>query len=171
MITPDGIVGKVRDVLSAHTAQLLLLNDASSGAGVVLASSRIRGILRGTASGQVQINNLTSDSRIKVGDQVVSSGGDGIFPRGLPVGEIQSIVIDPAASAVHLITIKPFANLSRLEEVLVITGTDSKLPASCPARRSSGRSGSRSHQTCCRPRRGKTSQLAAEHGSSKPCRC
>jgi rod shape-determining protein MreC len=127
VITPDGVVGKIRDVFP-HTAQLLLIDDPSSGAGVILASTRIRGILRGTATGQVQINNLTADSRIKPGEQVMTSGGDLVFPRGLPVGVIVSIAPDPLHQPYTAITIKPAANLSRLEEVLVVTGTSASLP-------------------------------------------
>jgi rod shape-determining protein MreC len=126
VITPDGVVGKIRDVFP-HTAQLLLIDDASSGAGVILASTRIRGILRGTAMGQVEINNLTADSRIKPGEQVLTSGGDLVFPRGLPVGVIESIAPDPLHQPYTAIVIKPWANLSRLEEVLVITGTSNTL--------------------------------------------
>jgi rod shape-determining protein MreC len=127
VITPDGVVGKIRDVFP-HSAQLLLLNDTTSGAGVILAVTRIRGILRGTATGQVEINNLTADSRIKPGEQVVTSGGDMVFPRGLPVGVIESIAPDPLHQPYTAIVIKPTANLGRLEEVLVITGTSSTLP-------------------------------------------
>jgi rod shape-determining protein MreC len=132
VITPYGIVGKLRDVFP-HTSQLLLINDSSSGAGVLLESTRIRGILRGTASGQVEINNLTQDSRIKPGEQVVTSGGDQVFPRGLPVGTIESIEPDPQHQPYTAITIKPAANLSQLEEVLVITGTSSTLPTQAQA--------------------------------------
>jgi rod shape-determining protein MreC len=132
VITPAGVVGKLRDVFP-HTAQVVLLNDATSGAGVVLVSSRIRGILRGTAEGQVQIVNLTSDSRIKVGEQVVTSGGDMVFPRGLPVGAIESIVPDLQHQPYTAITIRPAANLAQVSEVLVITGTQSTLPASAQA--------------------------------------
>jgi rod shape-determining protein MreC len=127
VITPDGVVGKIRDVFP-HTSQLLLISDPSSGAGVILATTRIRGILRGTATGQVEINNLTADSRIKPGEPVVTSGGDMVFPRGLPVGVIESIAPDPLHQPYTAIVIKPAANLSRLEEVLVITGTSSTLP-------------------------------------------
>jgi rod shape-determining protein MreC len=128
VITPFGVVGKLRDVFP-HSAQVLLISDATSGAGVILVSSRIRGILRGTADGQVEITNLTQDSRIKVGETVVTSGGDMVFPRGLSVGQITSIVPDPQHQPYTVITIKPAASLTRLEEVLVITGTDSSLPA------------------------------------------
>jgi rod shape-determining protein MreC len=127
VITPDGVVGKIRDVYP-HSAQLLLINDTTSGAGVILAQTRVRGILRGSDTGQVQINNLTADSRIKPGEEVVTSGGDMVFPRGLPVGEIVSIAPDPTHQPYSVIVIKPAANLARLEEVLVITGTSSTLP-------------------------------------------
>ena len=127
VITPDGVVGKIRDVFP-HTAQLLLISDSSSGAGVILATTRIRGIVKGTATGQVEIDNLTSDSRIKVGEPVVTSGGDLVFPRGLPVGVIESIEPDPLHQPYTAIRIKTAANLNRLEEVLVITGTSGTLP-------------------------------------------
>jgi rod shape-determining protein MreC len=127
VMTPDGAVGKLRDVFP-HTAQLLLLNDASSGAGVILVSSRIRAILRGTATGELEIDNLTSDSRIKVGEKVVTSGGDMVFPRGIPVGEIVSIAPDPKHQPYTTIKVRPWANLARLEEVLAITGTSSTMP-------------------------------------------
>ncbi len=132
VMTPEGVVGKLRDV-TPHTAQLVLLNDSNSGAGVFLASSRMRGILRGTAAGEVTINNLTADERIKPGEQVVTSGGDQVFPRGLPVGVITSVAPDPAHPPYTLIRIKPAANLHQLEEVLVITGTVPDLPPASQA--------------------------------------
>jgi rod shape-determining protein MreC len=127
VITPDGVVGKIRDVFP-HTSQLLLISDPSSGAGVILATTRIRGIVKGTATGRVEIDNLTADSRIKVGEPVVTSGGDLVFPRGLPVGTIESIAPDPLHQPYTAIVIKTAANLNRLEEVLVITGTSATLP-------------------------------------------
>jgi rod shape-determining protein MreC len=127
VITPDGLVGKLRDVFP-HSAQVLLINDATSGAGVILAATRIRGILRGTVDGRLEINNLTADSRIKPGEQVVTSGGDMVFPRGVPVGVVESIAPDPSHQPYTAIMIKPVVGLERLEEVLVITGTSSALP-------------------------------------------
>jgi rod shape-determining protein MreC len=127
VITPDGIVGKLRDVFP-HTAQVLLINDQTSGAGVLLASTRIRAILRGSTTGRILINNLTPDARIKPGEQVLTSGGDQVYPRGLPVGTIDSIATDPDHQPYTLIQLHPAANLNQLEEVLVITGTQSDLP-------------------------------------------
>lgn len=128
VITPDGIVGKLRDVFP-RTSQVLLINDQTSGAGVVLETTRIRGILKGGLSGQIQITNLTADSRIKPGEQVLTSGGDQVFPRGLKVGTIESIAPDLDHQPYTLIRVKPAANLFQLEEVLVITGTQAELPA------------------------------------------
>jgi rod shape-determining protein MreC len=127
VITPDGIIGKLRDVFP-HTSQVLLINDQTSGAGVLLASTRLRAILSGSTAGQIVINNLTPDSRIKVGEQVLSSGGDQVYPRGLPVGTIESIKTDPDHQPYTLIQVRPAANLNQLEEVLVITGTQPTLP-------------------------------------------
>ena len=64
---------------------------------------------------------------------MVTSGGDQVFPRGLPVGTIESVVPDPQHQPYTAITIKPAANLSQLEEVLVITGTSPTLPTQAQA--------------------------------------
>lgn len=126
VITPDGIVGKIRDVFLG-SAQVLLLSDPSSGAGVVLTGTRSRGILRGTPAGFLQIGNLLPDERIKPGEAVITSGGDRVFPRGLPVGTVKSARPDPEHQPYAAILIQPSANLDRLEEVLVVTDVTEQL--------------------------------------------
>jgi rod shape-determining protein MreC len=127
VITPDGIIGKLRDVFP-HTAQVLLISDQTSGAGVLLSTTRIRAILRGSTTGRILIDNLTPDARIKPGELVLTSGGDQVYPRGLPVGTIESIAPDPDRQPYTTIHLRPAANLNQLEEVLIITGTQSTLP-------------------------------------------
>jgi rod shape-determining protein MreC len=127
VITPDGIVGKVRDVFG-HTAQVLAINDQSSGAGVIMESTRIRGILRGNSAGRPEIVDVISDQRIKGGDKVLTAGGDQIFPRGLPVGEVEKVVNDPERDGFVDVILKPAAHLDQLEEVLVITATEPRFP-------------------------------------------
>jgi rod shape-determining protein MreC len=124
VITADGIVGKIRDVFP-HTAQVLAINDQSSGAGVVLETTRIRGILRGNANGQPQIIGILADQRIQPGEKVLTAGGDQIFPRGLPVGVVEKVIRDPERDSFIDVLIKPAAHLDRLDEVLVITSTQS----------------------------------------------
>jgi rod shape-determining protein MreC len=128
VITPDGIVGKLKDVF-AHTSQVLLISDQTSGAGVLLEQTRLRGVLRGNPLGQPQIINLLPDDRVKPGDRVVTSGGDQIFPRGLPVGVVEQVVSDSSNPPYVDILIKPAANLGHLEELLVITQSGDEMPA------------------------------------------
>ena len=123
VITAEGIVGKVRDVFPG-TAQVLMVNDQTSGAGVILATTRLRGILTGNASGQLEIVGILSDERIQPGERVLTAGGDLIFPRGLPVGTVTKVVRDPVRDGFIDVMVKPDAGLDRLDEVLVITSTE-----------------------------------------------
>lgn len=127
VITPDGIVGKVRDAFS-HASQVLVINDQTSGAGVILETTRIRGILRGNAQGQPQIVGIIADNRIQPGERVLTAGGDQIFPRGLPVGVVEKVVRDPERDGFINVIVKPYAQLDRLDEVLVITSTEPRFP-------------------------------------------
>jgi rod shape-determining protein MreC len=128
VITPDGIVGKVRDVFP-HTAQVLAVNDQTSGAGVILETTRIRGILRGNAFGQLEIIDLLADKRIQNGEIVLTAGGDQIFPRGLPVGIVDKVIPDPARDGFIQVMVTPAAHLDRLDEVLAITSTEPRFSA------------------------------------------
>jgi rod shape-determining protein MreC len=128
VITPDGIVGKLRDVY-AHTSQVMVINDQTSGAGVLLETTRLRGVLRGNALGQPQIINMLPDERVKPGEKVLTSGGDQIFPRGLPVGVVDRVVPDTQNPPYVDIVLKPAANLGHLEELLVITQASDHMPA------------------------------------------
>jgi len=125
IITADGIVGKVREVYP-RTAQVLAINDQTSGAGVILESTRIRGILRGNADGRLQIVGILADQRIQPGEKVLTAGGDQIFPRGLPVGVVEKVVPDPERDSFIDVVVKPAAHLDRLDEVLVITSTEER---------------------------------------------
>jgi rod shape-determining protein MreC len=128
VITPDGIVGKVREVFP-HSAQVLAINDQTSGAGVILENTRTRGILRGDADGRPQIIGILADQRIQPGEKVFTAGGDLVFPRGLPVGVVVRVVPDPDRDSFIDVLVKPAAHLDRLEEVLVITSTQPRFSA------------------------------------------
>jgi rod shape-determining protein MreC len=128
VITPDGIVGKLKDVY-AHTSQVLVINDQTSGAGVLLETTRLRGVLRGNALGQPQIINMLPDERVKPGERVITSGGDQIYPRGLAVGVVDRVAADTQNPPYVDIILKPAANLGHLEELLVITQASDRMPA------------------------------------------
>ncbi|HLK08562.1 MAG TPA: rod shape-determining protein MreC [Candidatus Angelobacter sp.] len=120
VITPDGIVGKVKDVFRL-SSQVLLINDHDSGAGVILENSRLQGIVKGTPLGELQINDIMSDEKVEPGEHVITSGGDRIYPKGYSVGTVIASTPDHDNDPFLVIKIKPAADLNRLEEVLVIT--------------------------------------------------
>jgi rod shape-determining protein MreC len=125
VITPDGIVGKVLRVFHA-SSQVLLINDPSSGVGAILESSRLQGILQGTAAGETILKYVMSDEKVATDERVLTSGGDRIFPKGLPIGAVAQT--NPGSDLFLNIRVKPAANLSRLEEVLVVTKVQESTP-------------------------------------------
>ena len=125
VITAGGIVGKVLRVYPS-TALVLMINDQTSGVGAMLEKSRLQGVLRGTANGAVILERVMSDEQVTPGETVLSSGGDQIFPKGLPVGTVTKV--SPGREMFLSIEVKPAADLSRLEEVLVITQKQEQNP-------------------------------------------
>jgi len=123
VITADGVVGKVLHVYRS-TSLVLLINDQSSGVGAILEKSRLQGILRGTASGEIGMEKVMSDEQVAAGEVVLTSGGDRIFPKGLPLGRVTRVA--PGSDLFLNIEVKPAANLSKLEEVLVVTKIDER---------------------------------------------
>jgi rod shape-determining protein MreC len=127
VITSEGVVGKVLRVSNRSTSQVLLINDQTSGVGAILETSRLQGVLRGTALGEIVLEKVMSDESVQPGERVVTSGGDQIFPKGLPVGTVTKV--SPGPDLFLNIRVKPAADVSRLEEVLVITQEDEKQAA------------------------------------------
>ena len=123
VITADGIVGKVLRVYGS-TSLVLLINDQTSGVGALLDKTRLQGILRGTASGEVVLEKVMSDEAVPAGEMVLTSGGDGIFPKGLLVGRVTKV--SPGSELFLNIRVRPAADLSKLEEVLVVTKIDER---------------------------------------------
>jgi rod shape-determining protein MreC len=124
VITSDGIVGKVLRADNDHVSQVLLIDDQTSGVGALLDKTRLQGILRGTPTGEVVLEKVMSDENVPPGELVLTSGGDGIFPKGLLVGRV--IEAKPGRELFLNIRVHPAADLSRLEEVLVVTKIDEK---------------------------------------------
>lgn len=125
VITADGVVGKVLLVYRS-ASQVLLVNDQTSGVGVFIESSRLQGVLRGTPTGGVMLEKILSDETVQPGDKVLTSGGDRIFPKGLPAGVVTGVT--RGTDSFLNIHVHPAANLSKLEEVLVITENEEKKP-------------------------------------------
>jgi rod shape-determining protein MreC len=113
---PEGLVGRV--VTVGHTlsrAQLLL--DASAAAGARIVRTGEQGIVRGDGRGSLRLNNIPTTSTVKAGDLVESAGIDGIYPRGVPIGQVEVV----ARGSLFLeIRVRPSAPFARLTDVLVL---------------------------------------------------
>jgi rod shape-determining protein MreC len=116
VITPDGVVGKVIESYR-DTAQVLLLTDKDSGVGAMLAESRIQSPVGGTGEPLLSMKYIPTDDTVNVGEHVVTSGMDRIFPRDLPVGVVTEI---KTGRPFQHVRVRPAANLQRLEEVIVL---------------------------------------------------
>jgi rod shape-determining protein MreC len=116
VITPDGVVGKVVETYP-NAAQVLLLTDKESGVGAMLADSRTQSPVGGQGEPLLAMKYVPNDDAVSLGERVITSGMDRIFPRDLPVGTVAEI---KSGNPFKQIRIKPAANLERLEEVLVL---------------------------------------------------
>ncbi len=118
VVNPEGIVGIVTDATTRY-AKVMLLTDPNSAVDAVVQRNRARGIVNGGAAGQCVFNFVLRKHEVAVGDTVVSSGMDGVFPKGLPVGEVASIV-KHEAGIFQDVTLTPYVDFERLEEVLIV---------------------------------------------------
>ncbi len=116
VITPDGAVGKVIEAYR-DSAQVLLLTDRDSGIGAMLVSSRIQSPVGGTGEPMLTMKYVATEETVNVGEKIVTSGMDRIFPRDVPVGTI--VEVKPGTTFKQ-IRVRPAANLDRLEEVFVL---------------------------------------------------
>ncbi len=116
VITPDGAVGKVIEVYGDNS-QVLLLTDKDGGAGAMLIESRIQSPVVGTGEPLLSMKYVANDDKVGVGEKVVTSGMDKIFPRDIPVGIVQEI---KAGTPFKTILLHPAAKLNRLEDVIVL---------------------------------------------------
>ncbi len=127
VITPDGIVGKVQASYPG-AALVMLISDPEAGVGVLLERSRAAGILKGTGHTDCRIDYVSHEVDVQVGETVYTSGDDRVFPKGLRIGKVVRLERGTDFQQIYL---KPFAQLDRLEEVLVITaGVHQDLPES-----------------------------------------
>jgi rod shape-determining protein MreC len=127
VITPDGIVGKVQ-ASYAGAALVMLISDPEAGVGALLERSRAPGIVKGTGHAQCRLDYVSHEVEVAVGETVYTSGDDRVFPKGLRIGEVVKL---DRGTDFQEIQIRPFAQLDRIEEVLVITkGVHQNLPDS-----------------------------------------
>ncbi|MCR4287292.1 MAG: rod shape-determining protein MreC [Deltaproteobacteria bacterium] len=119
VISRSGAAGRVIEA-GMNSSTVLLSTDLRSAIDVISQRGRIKGIAEGNGSGGMILKYVRQFDDVQVGDLVVTSGLTGIFPKGLPVGEVVKIE-KGRDNFFRLIELKPAVDMKRLEEVLVVT--------------------------------------------------
>jgi len=116
VITPDGIVGKVTAAYPT-ASQVLLITDPNFAAGVISQKHRVHGTVRGLGYSTCEVGYIQTEEQVDPGERFFTSGDDGVFPKGLPVGVVTVVRPDNPFKKVFL---TPSGLQSGLEEVLVV---------------------------------------------------
>ena len=117
VISPAGVVGRVI-LPSRRAAKVQLLIDRNAAAGALIERTRVQGVVEGFGDGSLRMAYVPGTADVKPGDLVVTSGIDGIYPRGFVIGTIEQV--ERGSGGYHLITVRPAVDFTRLEEVLVV---------------------------------------------------
>ena len=124
VVVPKGIAGQVTDV-SANYSKVLLIIDHNSAVDALAQNDRARGIIKGGMAGQCLFKYVLRKHDIEIGDIVISSGLDGVFPKGLAVGDV-SAVFKPKSGIFQEVTVTPYVDFEKLEEVLIVLNPKKK---------------------------------------------
>jgi rod shape-determining protein MreC len=116
VITPAGIVGKIVAVFP-YTSLVMLVTHPSSGVGCMLEKTRAQGVLKGGGQAFPELHYIRNEETVEVGDRVLTSGLDQIYPQGLLVG---TVVQTHRGDIYRNVSVQPSAALDRLEGVLVV---------------------------------------------------
>ena len=117
VIAPDGVVGRIVTP-TMHASKVQLLIDRNAAAGGRVERSRAEGIIVGAGEDTVRMDFVAATADVKVGDTIVTSGTDGIYPKGFIIGKVE--VVNNGDGIYKAIRVRPSVPFNRLEEVLVI---------------------------------------------------
>jgi rod shape-determining protein MreC len=118
VLVPEGVVGRVVSV-STHTARVQLVSDATSGVDALVQRTRAHGIVAGSIDGGCALKYVQRGDEVQVGDQVVTSGLDGVFPKGQLIGTVARVGMKDSRMFQD-VEVMLSAELSKVEEVLVV---------------------------------------------------
>lgn len=130
VLAPQGVVGRTV-ATSPHAARVLLLEDHSSGVDALVERTRARGIIEGAPEGGCLLKYVKRREDLQVGDRVVTSGLDGVFPKGVLIGEIAGLM-HRDQGLFQTAEVRPAVDFAKLEEVLVVQAHVSEAPPAAP---------------------------------------
>ncbi len=117
VISPAGVVGRVI-LPSGRASKVQLLIDLNAAAGALIERTRVQGVVVGAGSGMLKMRYVPGTADVKTGDLVVTSGIDGIYPKGFVIGTIDHVA--GSVGEYHEINVRPAVDFARLEEVLIV---------------------------------------------------
>jgi len=117
VLAPAGVVGRVVTP-SRRNAKVQLLVDRSAAAGALIERSRAQGVVVGTGESRLRLDYVSEVFDVVTGDVVVTSGIDGIYPKGFVIGRV--VAVERSGGAYRLISVEPAVDFSTLEDVLVV---------------------------------------------------
>lgn len=117
VIAPAGLVGRIVTP-TAHASKVQLLIDRNAAAGALVERSRAQGIVIGSGVDMLRMDFVPATADVKVGDAIVTSGVDGIYPKGFVIGTVEQV--DNGNGIYKTIRVRPSVEFNRLEEVLVV---------------------------------------------------
>ena len=119
VIGPSGVIGRIFGDPAAHAAQVQLIIGKNAAAGALIERSRAGGVVTGGAGEPPLVLEYVSNlAEVLEGDRVVTSGIEGIYPKGFPIGVVESAA--PGPTLYQIIRVRPVVDFSSLEEVLVV---------------------------------------------------
>ncbi len=116
-LSAGGVVGRTT-LVTSHNAQVQLITNADASTGVMVDRTRSPGVLRGSGDPLLDLNYVSNTEQINVGDLIVTSGLDGIYPKGLPVGRV--VESRKGNSTFRIVKVQPEADLVHFEEVSLV---------------------------------------------------
>lgn len=130
VVNADGLIGRVSEV-GGNWSQVTALVDSRSAISAIVERTRDHGIVKGAvqAGGKCNMNYLPVESGTVPGDTVVTSGKDGIFPKGIRIGQVLEVSVDKNQLQKNAV-IEPSVDFNHIEEVLVIITKDTGSPSS-----------------------------------------
>lgn len=117
-VSAQGVVGQIIEV-TGRQSRLLLIIDRNSGADALVQRTRARGVVKGTSQNECYLDYVLHADDVRVGDLVVSSGFDGVYPKGLLIGTVTAVDFK-GGDFFKDVQITPAVNFDKLEEVLII---------------------------------------------------
>ncbi|MBE0418427.1 MAG: rod shape-determining protein MreC [Coriobacteriia bacterium] len=120
VLAAQGLIGQIVESVQ-HSARVRLITDQRSGVGAMLQSTRAEGVVNGSIEGEITLDYVSRESTVTVGDVVLTSGMGGVYPKGLLIGEVSDVQLNDA-DLFPRIQVRPSADLTGLEEVVVLIG-------------------------------------------------